>query len=126
MRQFAILGAGEAGGEAAVDRLIRLHLQSSAERETEFYALARTGSERAAKAIIDALPYLQDSTIRYAALRSLATLTHHESREKDFVVQSQEWKQWWAISPNKVIYKPRDWRVPITPLNEGVTASPRR
>jgi hypothetical protein len=94
-----------------------LHLQSSAERETEFYALARTGSERAAKAIIDALPYLQDSTIRYAALRSLATLTHHESKEKDFEAQVSEWKKWWAMSQNKAIYKPRDWRVPLTPLN---------
>ena len=117
MRQFAILAAGEAGGEAAVDRLLGLHLQNSAEWETKFYALARTGSERAAKAIIDALSYLQDGTLRYAALWSLATLTHRESREKDFAAQSQEWKQWWATSPRKVIYKPRDWRVPLTPLN---------
>ena len=117
MRQFAILAAGEVGGEAAVDRLLSLHLQNSAEWETKFYALARTGSKRAAKAIIDALPYLHDGTLQYAALRSLATLTHRESREKDFAAQSQEWKQWWATSPKKVIYKPRDWQVPVTPLN---------
>lgn len=117
VRQFAILAAGEVGGEAAVDRLLSLHLQNSAEWETKFYGLARTGSERAARAIIDALPYLHDGTLQYAALRSLATLTHRESREKDFAAQSQEWKQWWATSPKKMIYKPRDWRVPLTPLN---------
>lgn len=116
-RQFAILAAGEVGGEAAVDRLLGLHLQNSAEWETKLYALARTGSGRAAKAIIDALPYLHDGTLQYAALRSLATLTHRESRAKDFATQSQEWKQWWITSQRKAFYKPRDWRVPLTPLN---------
>jgi len=117
MRQFAIFAAAEAGGEAAVDRLLGLRTQGSLERETEFYALGRTGSERAAKAIIDALPYLQDGTVRYAALRSLATLTHHESREDNISAQTQQWNEWWAKSQNRKIYKPRDWRIPLTPLN---------
>jgi HEAT repeat protein len=116
-RQFAVLAAGEAGGEAAIDRLLSLHLLSSAEWETKFYALARTGSERAVKTIIDALPYLHDGTLQYAALQSLATLTHHESKAKDFAAQSEEWKQWWAKPQRKIIYKPRDWRVPLTFLN---------
>jgi hypothetical protein len=47
----------------------------------------------------------------------LTTLTHYESSQKDFKAQVQEWKDWWATSKKKEIYKPRDWRVLVTPLN---------
>jgi len=116
MREFASVAAAEAGGDAAVDRLLGLAAQGSLDREKAFYALGRTGSERAAMEIIRFLPSLQDSIIRCAALRSLATLTHHESREKDFSAQALEWNEW-AKSLNKEIYNPRDWQVPLTPLN---------
>jgi hypothetical protein len=74
-------------------------------------------AQRAAKAIIDALPHLQDGTIRYAALQSLATLTHHESNYKDFDAKVRQWQEWWAKPQKKEIYKPRDWRVPLSSLN---------
>ena len=116
MRGFAILGAGEIGGEAAVDRLLSLASQGSLDREKALYALGRTGSERAARSLIELLPLLADADSRLAALRSLSTLTHHESKKKEFGAQVQEWKQWWATSQKKQIYKPRDWQVPLTPL----------
>jgi hypothetical protein len=63
MRDFARLAAGEVGGDAAVDRLFRLSASDSHRREMILYALDRTGSERAANAIIDALPSLQDNYV---------------------------------------------------------------
>ena len=114
IRDFAISAAAEAGGDAAVDRIL---LHASFDREKFFYALGRTGSERAAKTIIDALPLLHDSYSQYAALRSLTTLTHRESRKKDFESQVRDWEEWWANYRVKEIYKPRDWHVPLTPLN---------
>lgn len=114
VRDFAISAAAEAGGDAAVDRIL---LDSSLDREKLFYALGRTGSERAAKAIIDALPSLHEGNSQFAALRSLTTLTHRESRKKDFESQVRDWEEWWADSRVKEIYKPRDWHVPLMPLN---------
>ena len=116
VRDFAILGAGEVGGDAAVDRLLSLASQGSLDREKALYALGRTGSERAARSIIESLPLLQDGASRLAALQSLSILTHYESKKKGFEAQVQEWKQWWATSQKKHIYKPRDWQVPLTPL----------
>ena len=125
LRGFAILGAAEVGGDAAVDRLVSLASQGSLDRENAFYALGRTGSKRAARSIIEALPRLQDADSRLAALQSLRTLTHYESKKKDFEAQAQEWKQWWATSQKKPIYKPRDWQVPLTPLPSENSALPK-
>jgi hypothetical protein len=116
-RDFALASAGEAGGEAAVDRLLGLMLQPSVNREAVLYALARTGSSRATAAIIDALPSLVDADSRYGALQALKTLTHHESREKDYEAQVWQGKRWWANPENRKTYKPRDWSVPLIPLN---------
>jgi hypothetical protein len=116
VRDSAILGAGEVGGDAAVERLLSMASQGSLDREKALYALGRTDSERAARSIIESLPLLLDEDSRLAALRSLSTLTHHESKKKGFEAQAQEWKQWWATSQQKHIYKPRDWAVPLTPL----------
>jgi len=117
MHYFAVLAAGEIGGDGAVDRLLNLASPGSLDRENAFVALGRTGSKRAVKAIVDALPSLQEGPNGYAALSSLTTLTHHESREKEFGRKVQQWRQWWEKSQNEPIYKPRDWRVLLTSLN---------
>ncbi|HXW92412.1 MAG TPA: hypothetical protein VEK33_17820 [Terriglobales bacterium] len=117
MRYFAVLAAGEIGGDAAVERLLRLASPGSLDRENSFVALGRTGSKPAAKAIVETLPSLQEGSNAFAALSSLTTLTHHESREREFGRKVQQWKQWWEKSQNEPIYKPRDWRVPVTSLN---------
>lgn len=117
MRQFAVVAAGEAGGNAAVDRLLELISQGSPDREAGLWALGRTGSVRAAGAIVDLLSSLTDEFSRYAALQSLKTLTHRESTLGDYTAQQAEWKRWWANPTNRNVYKPRDWRVPLTPLS---------
>lgn len=123
MRDFALLAAGESGGDSAVSRLLALASQGSLQREKALHALGRTGSERAANALIEALPSLQDDNSRFAALQSLATLTHHESRQKGFDAQVQEWKEWRLNSADKHIYAPRDWQVPLTPLPDHKSSS---
>ena len=107
-RDFALRAAAEAGGDAAVERLLNLASQGSLVREAALYALGLTGSERAVKALIDALPSLPDY-VKFAALASLRTLTHHESKQRSYDAQVKEWQQWWANPGTKEIYKPRDW-----------------
>jgi HEAT repeat protein len=122
LRDFTLRSAAEVGGDAAVDRLLSLASPGSLDREKALYALGRTGSERAAGFIIESLPLLQDDGSRIAALQSLRTLTHYESKKKDFSGQAQEWQQWWATSQKKQIYKPRDWQVPLTTLAAAISA----
>lgn len=106
-RDFALFAAGEAGGKAAVDHLVGMTLRLGPERDAAFVALGRTGSERAVKAIIDALPSLAAESTRYASLAALRTLTHRESRQSGFEAGAKEWRDWWAAG-NREIYRARD------------------
>jgi hypothetical protein len=107
-RQFELLAAGEAGAEAAVDRLLHMTFTQESYRESVFLALGRTGSRRAAKAIIDMLPSLAPENIQFAALSALATLTHRQSAQKDFAAKAKEWQQWWVEQDRLTVYDPRD------------------
>jgi hypothetical protein len=115
-RSMLFSAAAEAGGEAAVDRLLQLASRGSPDRETALYALGRTGSGRAARAILDALPSLSGEPALYAALTSLKTLTHRESKQKDLAAQAREWADWWATSQQREIYPPRNCSGGILPL----------
>jgi len=114
-RQFALRAAAEAGGNAAIDRLLMSASQGSLDREAALYALGLTGSERAVNVLIDALPSLPDS-LKFTALASLRTLTHRESKQKSYDAQIKQWQQWRAIPGTKKIYKPRDWSTETAPL----------
>lgn len=111
---FALAAAAEAGGEAAVDRLLNMMLLP--DREAVFLALGRTGSPRAAKAIIDALPSVTVDTTQYVALAALTTLTHRQSKQPNFAARAKEWKDWWTSEGTKQTFGPRDCRGGISPL----------
>jgi len=114
-RSLALSAAGELGGDWVIDRLLSKASQGSLDRTAALYALGRTGSARAARAIVDMLPSLLGDN-RTAALFSLKTLTHQESLAKDFDAQAREWKDWWAGARKKEIYRPRDCQGGIQPL----------
>lgn len=115
-RSLLLSAAAEVGGEAAVDRLLRLASPGSPDRESALYALGRTGSGRAARAILDVLPSLSGGYTLYAGLTSLRTLTHRESKQQDLAAQAKEWADWWATSQQREIFRPRNCSGGILPL----------
>jgi hypothetical protein len=105
VRQQAVLGLGQLGGEDVIPFLVKYAHQAMSmhDRQQAIMSLGRTASVKAVPHIID-LFMLPDADQPNASDYALYTLTHHRTTARTSEAAQSAWRAWLSSNPNPPIF----------------------